>query len=274
MLHKFSIITPSFNQARFLEENIKSVLDQQYPSAEHIIIDGGSTDGTLAILKKYPHLQWVSEPDRGQAHALNKGIAKANGEIIGWINSDDGYLADTLTEVAELFERPDVMVVYGDGDEIDESSTLLRTIVPCGIERESFIRYWWWQYEYCQPSFFFRHQALQRVGFLNENLHYTMDHDLLIRLIGEYEFTYLPKRLSYYRLHGHSKTGTTHRMVIPTSVWELHKVSRSYWGSPREWRYYSYLFSFFGGILLSFVKNIFFIRHSKSRAYLQRLVAK
>src|SRR6058998_2090201 len=94
----FSIITPSFNQARFLEENIQSVLTQAGVSVEHIVVDGGSTDGTVEILKSYPHLRWISEPDRGQSHALNKGFRMATGEILGWLNADDSYEPSAVAE--------------------------------------------------------------------------------------------------------------------------------------------------------------------------------
>jgi len=268
---RFSIVTPSFNQARFLEENIKSVLDQQYPSVEHIVVDGGSTDGTVDILKRYPHLRWSSEPDRGQAHALNKGFHMATGEIIGWINSDDGYCAGALPEVARCFEDPSVMVVYGDGIEVDAGGNEIRSIISCGISARELIEYWKWEYEYIQASFFFRKTVFHAVGYLDEDLFYTMDHEFLIRLIRRYDFRYLPTPLAFYRMHALSKTGATHESIIPAYIWELHKVSMRYWGTPVQLKYYGCWISFLGAILFSLVKNIFFVPGSKSRAFLLQL---
>ena len=107
-----SIITPSFNQGKFIEQTILSVLNQHYPNFEHIIIDGGSTDGSIEILKKYPHLIWKSEKDRGQSEALNKGFEVAKGEIIGWLNSDDVYLDDTLFKVTGYLKDKNIDGIY------------------------------------------------------------------------------------------------------------------------------------------------------------------
>src|SRR3990172_11116719 len=112
-LPKFSIVTTSLNQAGFIDANIGSVLAQQYPDAEHIVVDGGSTDGTLDILKRYPHLRCTSGPDRGQSQAFNKGLAMATGEVVGWLNSDDTYEPGVFRLVAEQFRDPDIHVVYG-----------------------------------------------------------------------------------------------------------------------------------------------------------------
>ncbi len=271
-LPKISIVTPSYNQASFIEENIRSVLQQNYPSVEHIVIDGGSNDTTLEILKKYSHLHWISEADRGQSHALNKGFHMATGEIIGWINSDDGYCPNIFRDVAKIFDDPNVIVVYGDGVEIDETGRTLRTITPRGISDKEFIRYWWWRYDYIQAAFFFRREVFERVGYLDEDLYYTMDHEFFIRLLQRYSFTYVPKQLAYYRLHKDSKTGIATQPIIPKSIWELHRVSLRYWGSPVQLQYYINLFSFIGGLLLSFLKNIFFVRGSKMRLSMKRLI--
>ena len=264
---KFSIITPSMNQARFLEENILSVLAQQYPDVEHIIIDGGSTDATLDILKKYPHLRWVSEPDRGQSHALNKGFKMATGGIVGWLNADDTYCPNALTLVASAFERTGVMVVYGDGNEMDERGRVQRVRKTRGISSDSFIKYWKWKYEYTQPAVFFRKDVFDSVGFLDERLYYVMDHEFFIRLSLHYEFHYIPAVLASFRLHDESKTGQVYKKLLPDSVWELHRVSRRFWGKPSEGKYYAYMLSFAGGLVCSFFKNIFLVKGSKLRTF-------
>src|SRR5262249_45936520 len=120
-----TVVTPSFNQARFITETIESVLSQDYPGLEYIVMDGGSTDGTQEILRRYgDRVRWVSEPDRGQADAVNKGVALAHGEIIGWLNSDDTYAPKALEKVARVFAgSDDLAVVYGDADHVREDGT-------------------------------------------------------------------------------------------------------------------------------------------------------
>jgi glycosyltransferase involved in cell wall biosynthesis len=267
---KFSVVTPSLNQASFLEENIKSVLAQHYLPFEHLIIDGGSMDATADIVRRYPHLQWRSEPDRGQAHALNKGFALATGEIIGWLNADDYYLPGALRAVAPLFDDPGVMVVYGGGLEVDARGKFLREIIPRGISTDEFIKFWHWGYDYIQPAFFFRRAVFEKVGMLDETLRYTMDHEFFIRLGLQYPLTRITTQLAAFRLHSASKTGTTIDKFIPASVWELLKISRRYWGTPRQSSYYRYLGSFLAAIARSAIKNLLFLRGSKSRRFLTR----
>jgi glycosyltransferase involved in cell wall biosynthesis len=271
ILPKFSIITPSLNQAAFLESNIQSVLAQHYPNFEHIIIDGGSTDGTIEIFKKYPHLKWTSETDNGQTQALNKGFKKATGEVIGWLNADDIYCSPIFASVAERFNDNAVMVVFGDGIEIDSRGEKIRSVVSRGIFPEDLIKYWKWRYEFFQPAFFFRRKIFDEVGYLDENLYYAMDFDLLIRLSRRYKFHYIPVQLACFRLHKKSKTGMTNRSVIPKYVWEMHRVSKRYWGKPVQWSYYSYLFSFIGAVMFSLIKNVLFIPNSKSRTLMKRI---
>lgn len=267
---KFSVVTPSLNHKAFLEQNIRSVLDQKSPNLEHIIVDGGSTDGTLDLLKSFPHLRWTSEPDRGQAHALNKGFRKATGDIVGWLNSDDSYAPGAFAAVSPFFEDPAVMVVYGDACETDVEGRVLRTRTSKGISERSFVEYWWWRYEYTQPSIFVRKQVFDEVGFLDEHLYYVMDHEWLIRLIRRYRFTYVPAVLSNYRLHAESKTGRAAQPLVPPSVWELHRVSRRFWGSALTRGFYRHACSFAAGILFSLIKNLFLVRGSKLREYIGR----
>ena len=262
---RISVVTPSLNQSEFLEENILSVLGQNDSAFEHIVIDAASTDQTVDILKRYPHLRWISEPDNGQSAALNKGFRMATGEIIGWLNADDCYCAGTFERVRGLFSDDKTMVVYGDGREINRHGEEIGKIIPRGISAREFICYWRWKYSYCQPSFFFRRTALERIGYLDESLHYVMDHDLLIRFSLVYPFVYVPQCFSSFRIHPESKTSGSLRFMIPSSLWELHLVSHRYWGKTDQVPYFSALRSFAGAIVLSFFKNIFFVRGSKSR---------
>lgn len=185
-LPKISVVTPSFNQAQYLEETIKSVLDQQYPNLEYIIIDGGSDDGSIEIIQKYSeHLAyWVSEPDEGQTDALIKGFERASGEIMAWLCSDDLYEPYTLREVTETFGRnPHWQVVYGDSLWIDTDGRYIRPKKEIGFNR--FI--WLYEGNYIpQPSTFWRRGIYEQVGGLDRQWDLAMDADLWIRFA---EFT-------------------------------------------------------------------------------------
>ncbi|MFI5251109.1 MAG: glycosyltransferase family 2 protein [Bacteroidota bacterium] len=267
---RFSIISPSYNQASFIEANIQSVMNQDFSDVEHIIIDGGSTDGTIDILKKYPHLRWVSEPDNGQAHALNKGFKMAKGEIVGWVNSDDMYRPNIFKKVNDAFSDPHVMVVYGDGYEIDAGGRETKPMLTRGMTYENLVKYWTWSCEYVQPSFFYRRQVFQEVGYLDESLQYVMDQEYFIRLTHRYTLQYIPYALSNLRLYESSKTGKGMHHVISPWIWELHRVSVRHWGKPVGAEYLGYLFSFIAALIGSFFKNLFFVRGSKSRTALSQ----
>lgn len=271
-LPKISIVTPSFNQGQFIEANIRSVLDQGYPDVEHLVIDGGSTDDTLEVLKRFPHLKWISEPDRGQTHALNKGFRMATGEIIGWLNSDDTYCPNIFHLVAEQFARPDVAVVCGDGFEIDAQGVRTKPWTSRSASPEILIRYWKWKYEFLQPSFFFRRTVFEHVGYLDEDLYYVMDYEFFIRLGLRHTFQYVPVPLANLRFYPETKSGRNVNKVLPGYIVEMHKVSRRFWGKPTELRYYSYLGSFLGALMVSFLKNILFVPGSKSRIALTKFL--
>jgi glycosyltransferase involved in cell wall biosynthesis len=203
-----SIITPNFNQAKFLEETIRSVLLQGYPRIEYIIIDGGSTDGSLEIIKKYEKwlTYWASESDTGQSNALNKGFRKATGAITAWLNSDDLYEIESLKKVGNLFAaRNDVDIIYGDGMVIDEDGAFLE------IGKSRFINDHddlgnFFPNRVFQPSLFFRKKMLDDIGFLDENLHYAMDVDFWIRAFPGHKAFYTENILSRFRLHQYGKT--------------------------------------------------------------------
>lgn len=202
---KILIITPSFNQGRFLEDTILSVLNQNYSNLEYIIIDGGSTDYSVEIIRKHQkHLAyWVSEKDKGQSHAINKGLAKGKGEIIGWLNSDDTYLPGTLETVAKAFERfPEYDVVYGDQVLTDEDGVFLRTKheLPYSYHRLIYHMY------QSQPATFFKRSVYEKLGGINEDLHYCMDHEFFLRIGKDCKVLHLPIALATYRLHAAAKS--------------------------------------------------------------------
>lgn len=221
---KISIITVSYNQAEFIEENIKSVLDQDYPNVEHIIIDAGSTDGTVEILKKYPHLKWISEPDNGQSDGLNKGFKKATGEIIGWINSDDKLAPDSLKAVADFFsENPDEIAVVGDQAIIDEKGARLRIIKSREYDYDYLLNH---ATGITQNSTFFKRLVFEKIGYLDESLHYAMDRDLFIRIASIKKMPYLPKTLAEFRMQPNAKTAEGSYKF----AFELIKIRKKYGG--------------------------------------------
>jgi glycosyltransferase involved in cell wall biosynthesis len=213
-LPKITIVTPSFNQCEFIGQTIESILSQQYPDLEYLVMDGGSTDGTVDILRAYEdRLQWVSEPDRGQSHAINKGLEKASGEVIGFLNSDDLYEPGALRAVGTWFRRnPEAMWATGycrnidaDGDEIRRAVTMykrlwLRINSYTILQVLNFIS---------QPATFWRKDVLPEVGLFDEGLEYAMDYDYWLRIGRRYRLSVIPKTLARYRIHTRSKAGSS-----------------------------------------------------------------
>ena len=201
---KISIITPTLNHALFIEDTILSVLNQDHKEFEHIIIDGGSIDGTIDILKKYPHLKWISEKDSGQSQAINKGFRIATGDIIGWINSDDFYEKNIFSTIANFFElNEDCSVLYGNQTDIDENKNVIGiragevfTLVKL-LKNPDIVR---------QPVCFWRKSILKDVGHLNEKYHLAMDYDFFLRIAKKYKFCYVNKDFCFFRLFPGTKT--------------------------------------------------------------------
>ena len=201
-----SIVTPSFNQVPYLPELLRSVHEQDYPHIEHVVVDGGSTDGTLEILKEttYP-VKWISEADAGQAAAINKGMAMAGGDILGWVNCDDALAPGAIRAVVGFFRaHPRVMMVYGDAMAIDESGRRygLRTNVrPTNLDDlvnlGDFI---------VQPAAFWRAELWKEIGCLDEQLRYMLDYEYWMRVARRHAPVYLPLCLAMERLHVQSKT--------------------------------------------------------------------
>ena len=223
---KISIVTVSFNQGKFIEDNIKSVIDQNYPNIEHIIIDAGSTDNTLEILKKYEEqVNWISEPDRGQSDGLNKGFKKATGEIIGWINSDDRLAPGALNKVARFFnDNRDEIAVVGNQAIIDEEGKILRIIKSRAYDYDYLLNH---AKGITQNSTFFKREVFEKIGYLDESLHFAMDHDFFIRIARLKAMPYINETLAEFRLQTDSKTA----MGSYDFVKELIKIRRKYGGS-------------------------------------------
>jgi glycosyltransferase involved in cell wall biosynthesis len=205
MLPKISIVTPSFNQGQFLEETIRSVLDQNYSNLEYIIIDGGSTDDSVDVIRRYESqiTSWVSEKDRGQVHAINKGIEQTTGDIFGFVNSDDLYLPGTLQTVGEYFAaHPQSEWVCGDTILFGEglADDFVRTVVP-----KSAAHCLSWAYTAAQPGHFWKRPLI--AGGFDEAWPYDFDHDMYVRLLlAGHKCEYIPQAFARYRLHDTSKT--------------------------------------------------------------------
>lgn len=210
VLPKISIITPSFNQGQYLEQTILSVLAQDYSNLEYIVIDGGSADESVEIIKKYSDrlAYWVSEPDRGQSHAINKGFARATGEIVAWINSDDYYEPLVFKEVAAIFlSSPGIKILMGDCNLVNEDGVLFGSVVNHERGARELKRYWVENSIPTQPAIFFRRELLDECGLLDESLHYSMDYDLWMRFAQKYTFFHSDLTLANYRFHPEAKGG-------------------------------------------------------------------
>ena len=202
-----SIITPSFNQARYIEATIQSVLGQDYPRIEYIVIDGGSSDGTVDLLKKYDHklAYWVSEKDKGQTDAINKGFARATGDILAWINSDDTYEPGAIAAAVKyLQEHPEAGMVYADCNFINEDGRVIGRFGSAQTDyrllRQGYVHI-------PQQTMFFRADLWKQVGPLDPSFYFAMDYDLWTRIAARSPIQYLPGQVwANFRLHTSGKT--------------------------------------------------------------------
>ncbi|MCE5208779.1 MAG: glycosyltransferase [Chloroflexi bacterium] len=225
-----SIVTPSFNQAKFLEATILSVLEQDYPNIEYFIVDGGSTDGSLEIIKKYEQrlTGWVSEKDRGQTDAINKGFGQAKGDILAWINSDDTYEAGAVREAVEILSSdPSLGMVYGDTNFIDETGAV-RGKFPA--HQTDYARLQRGYVHIPQQAAFFRGDLWRKVGPLDPDFYFAMDYDLWVRLAREAPLLYVPRVWANFRLHGEAKTITADARCWPEML-RVHRRDGGSWFS-------------------------------------------
>ena len=212
MLPKISIVTPSFNQGQFIEQTIDSVLSQKYPQLEYFIIDGGSTDNTVEIIKKYSKYltHWISEPDRGQSDAINKGLKLSTGDVFNWLNSDDYYEPNTLSFVGEQFLQKDCLVLCGKSRIFNERGTQYFSS-GSDIYADNLAKTIGWA-RIDQPETFFSKPLLDRVGYVNEQLDYVMDKELWMRILLQINLKSIYTSdtiLANFRLHANSKTIAT-----------------------------------------------------------------
>ncbi|MDA8561863.1 glycosyltransferase [Gammaproteobacteria bacterium] len=202
---KISVITPSFNQDKYIERTIQSVLSQNINDFEYIVMDGASSDKTVSILKSYSsYLKFISEPDNGQAHAVNKGIKMSSGEIIAWINSDDIYYPNTFKKVIKFFdENPNVDILYGNANHINATDHFIDSYPSESFSLKKLKETCY----FCQPAVFFRKKCISTYGMLNESLNFCMDYDLWLRFaLQGASFAYLPDIFSGSRLYPETKT--------------------------------------------------------------------
>lgn len=206
---KISIVTPSYNQGKYIERAIHSVMNQNYENIEHIIVDGGSTDNTVEILKKYPKLKWISEKDKGQSDALNKGFKMATGDVIGWLNCDDYYEKNIFQTVIDNLDKESIDAVYGQNYFIDINGNVTGIKYP--NEPSKFVSCF-----YCYiptTSFFFKKRLLGEHDFVDKKFHITMDKELFARLESENcRMLYVREPWAYFMWHGDNKSALNDRV--------------------------------------------------------------
>ena len=244
-LPKISIVTPSLNQGNFLTKSIHSILNQNYPNLEYIIIDGGSTDFSVRIIKKFGKkiTHWISEPDRGQAHAINKGFQLATGDYWGWLNADDELNTDSLQYLTKAIKEnrsagKNVLLYYGIVQLVDKDSKHIK--FEGFNEKLSFKNHLYAKAPVLQPGSFYKREAVSKVGYLDERLHYCMDWDLWLKILKIGEAQFIPYIMANLRLHLQSKTSSKNIAALQESL----RVFRSHGGSFLSKKFLKYMFFF------------------------------
>jgi hypothetical protein len=224
VLPRISIVTPSFQQAAYLEECLASVRDQGYPALEHVVVDGGSTDGSVGIIERHASglAWWCSEADRGQSHAINKGWAHCTGEVLGWVNSDDALVPGALQKVGEAFAAdPDLIVLTG----VRLCREAGQPDAPMPMEEPVDTRKWFTEPRINQQATFFRASAIRAVQGVEEGLAYVMDYELWLQLLfrfGTGGVRVVPWHLGVFRHHGASKTALQQARFVDETASVLH----------------------------------------------------
>lgn len=208
---QLSVITPVYNSERFIESCLRSVVEQNCPSVEHIIMDGGSTDRTMEIVKsyaeRYPHIRWVSEKDKGQSDAMNKGLRLARGAVIGFLNADDFYEPNSLPAVLQMFAGlPEPAILLGNCNVLDEHDKLLWLNKPQTRHYYQLLTVWRYKWP-SNPSAYFYHRSLHdKIGQFDIGEHYVMDYDFLLKAFRHCKIVYVDRTLGNYRMYGENKT--------------------------------------------------------------------
>ena len=231
---RVSIITPSFNQARFLRRCIDSVLEQDYPNLQYLILDGGSRDGTLDILRAYGGaITWRSGPDGGQAAAINEGLSRADGEIVAWLNSDDFYLPGAIERAVAFFEaHPDADLVYGRAWMVDEAGLPMREYPTFRFSHHDLAR----KCYVCQPAVFLRRRTIEAVGLLNERLDVCLDYEWWLRITRDRRCLFCNERLASSRHYETTKTASRRsRALIEAGYLMRHHFGRAPWRWSAKW---------------------------------------
>ncbi len=222
---KISVITPSYNQGRFIDDAIQSVLNQNYPNFEHIIIDACSSDNTVEVLKKYPHLKWTSEPDEGQSDALNKGFKLATGDVICWLNADDLYVENAFHKVARTLATSDADGVYGNVFICDVNKNITKHLKSHKAFKFFSVFYTFIPSE----SLFIRRVVIENNIFVDKDFHITMDKEFIAHILHKnYKLKYIREALAFFRWHDCNKSLNT-KEVKRTAAREGVVILNRYW---------------------------------------------